>query len=122
VTTGLVVVFGGVGAVVRLVVAEAVTRRWHTELPWGTAIVNLTGAAGLGFVTGIGLAGHPGTIVAGFLAGFTTYSTWMVESAASWHEGGSGRARAAIDIMGLLVAGLLVAWGGWKLGEVLAGS
>ena len=57
--------------------------RWQASkrfAPRGTLLVNLTGAFVAGVVTGL----HPSSTVlliagTGFLGGYTTFSTWMVE-------------------------------------------
>lgn len=72
---------GSVGAVARYLIADAIQRRTKSTMPIGTAVVNLVGAFGVGVVLGID-ASPTGWLlaVAGFTAGFTTFSTWMVET------------------------------------------
>lgn len=76
-----VLVFGGLGSVARFVVDRAVGRRMARAFPYGTLTVNLTGALLLGLVTGLAL-GHAVTLLAGtaLLGGYTTFSTWMLET------------------------------------------
>jgi CrcB protein len=51
-------------------------------MPVGTAAVNLIGAFALGMIVGVGQAPTGWLLAAaGFTAGFTTFSTWMVETA-----------------------------------------
>jgi CrcB protein len=120
-TAAVVILAGGLGAGLRYVVGTAIQHRLATELPWGTAVVNTAGAFMLGVVVGSGGVG-PGTeVAAGFLAGFTTYSTWMIECVHLWAEGRSGRRRVLIDATGLLVAGLVAAFAGFALGVRLLG-
>lgn len=81
-TALIVTLAGSLGAVARYFVAGAIQNRTRSRMPVGTAAVNLIGAFALGVLAGVGqtptgwlLAG------AGFTAGFTTFSTWMVETA-----------------------------------------
>ena len=72
--------FGAVGAIARFLLDGAVSARASSSFPWGTLVVNLTGAFALGFVTGQ-LSGDAQLLVGtGLLGGYTTFSTWMFES------------------------------------------
>jgi CrcB protein len=82
VTVLIATVAGSLGAVARYLVTGAIQERTRSRMPVGTAAVNLIGAFALGMIIGFDepttgwlLAG------AGFTAGFTTFSTWMVETA-----------------------------------------
>jgi CrcB protein len=116
-TVALVVIGGSVGAGLRFLVSEWVTLRGRTELPWGTATVNLLGAGALGVTVGMGISGELFAVTAGLLSGFTTYSTWTVESVMLWSEGRRGHLRGAVNLVGLLVVGLGCAAGGLALGR-----
>ena len=73
--------FGAVGAAARFWVDGAVSARFPTDFPIGTFVVNLTGAVALGVLVGAGLPRASLLVVGtGFLGGYTTFSTWMVES------------------------------------------
>ena len=75
----------------------------------GTAAVNLSGALVLGvFAALVGDASAPWWLVAlgfGFFGGYTTFSTWMVESLYIAREGRSGLRALALNVAGVLVAG-----------------
>jgi fluoride exporter len=76
-----VAVFGAFGAATRFRVDAAVSARVPTDFPIGTFVVNLSGAVPLGLL--VGAAVPHGTLLVlgtGFLGGYTTFSTWMVES------------------------------------------
>ncbi len=119
--TGLVVVLaGGVGAGLRFVVSDLVTRRVSTELPWGTAAVNAGGALLFGVVAGAGMDGVALAAMGGGLSGFTTYSTWMVETVTLLGEGSGGRVRAGVNLIGLFAVGLALAGAGWAIGRFIA--
>jgi fluoride exporter len=73
---------GSVGAVARYLLSGAIQKRTRSGLPVGTAVVNLLGALGVGMVLGIDPTPTGWLLAAsGFTAGFTTFSTWMVETA-----------------------------------------
>ena len=72
---------GGFGAVSRFMVDRAVSRRTKGPFPFGTLVVNVSGAVLLGFLTGLVLR-HEVAMLAGtaFLGAYTTFSTWMLET------------------------------------------
>lgn len=75
---------GGLGAVARYLVDAVVTTRVRSTLPLGALVVNVTGSFVLGVLTGMALPDAPTWLrVAGtgFLGGYTTFSTAMVETA-----------------------------------------
>lgn len=98
----------------RYVVSGLVQRWSRSDFPTGTVTVNLIGAFALGTAVGAGLGSVPMATVGGFLAGFTTFSTWMVESI------GIGlvprpRTRAIVNLVGMLLAGLGLAAAGYSI-------
>jgi fluoride exporter len=80
-TWAAVAVFGALGAAARFRVDAAVSARWPSDFPLGTLVVNLSGAVPLGLLVGAAVP-HRMLLVlgTGFLGGYTTFSTWMVES------------------------------------------
>jgi fluoride exporter len=72
---------GGIGALLRFVVDGLVASRLRWDFPVGTFIVNLSGAAVLGFLVGLGFTGDR-LLLAGTatIGSYTTFSTWMLES------------------------------------------
>jgi CrcB protein len=72
---------GGLGAVTRFMVDRAVSRRTRDSFPFGTLVVNISGAVLLGFLSGLVLS-HEVAMLAGtaFLGAYTTFSTWMLET------------------------------------------
>ena len=115
-TVILLAVAGGLGAVTRHLTTTAVQRVWNRSWPSGTVIVNLAGSVVAGFVSG-----RSGSASAslGFLAGFTTYSAWMVESVWLWSSGPGGHGRALLDVVGTLLAGVFLVWLGSSVGARL---
>ena len=76
-----VVLIGGCGAVVRLLVDDAVAARMGREFPFGTLIINLSGALVLGLIAGLSVD-DDAALLAGTAAvgSYTTFSTWMYET------------------------------------------
>jgi CrcB protein len=104
---------GAVGALARFLLDGVVSVRASASFPWGTLVVNLTGAFTLGFVTGK-LSGDAQLLVGtGLLGGYTTFSTWVFES----HRlGEDGAARASlVNLLGSLILGILAVWLGRTL-------
>ena len=105
---------GAVGALARVLLDGVVSARAGSIFPWGTLVVNLTGAFVLGFVTGK-LSGTVLILVGtGLLGGYTTFSTWMLES----HRlGEDGRLRLGwANVLVSLALGLACVWLGDQIG------
>jgi fluoride exporter len=110
----LATVAGAVGALSRYVLSGFVQERIDSDLPIGTLAVNLTGAFLLGLVVGVDQLGSAATLTAaGFLGGFTTFSTWMIEAVRLGIP--PLRARALINLAVTLVAGVALAAAGYTL-------
>jgi fluoride exporter len=107
-------VCGGCGAVARFVVDEAVTRRVRGVFPWGILLVNLTGSLALGVLVGASVgSGMLFVAGVGLLGGFTTFSTWMVQTQ---ELGDRGHTRLMLaNWLGSMAVGLLAAAAGWAL-------
>ncbi|HEY4812168.1 MAG TPA: fluoride efflux transporter CrcB [Solirubrobacteraceae bacterium] len=74
-------VLGGVGAIARFLLDALVSTNTGARFPFGTIVVNLSGALVLGLLVGLAVSGNAyllaGTAVIG---SYTTFSTWMLES------------------------------------------
>lgn len=106
---------GAAGAVARYAGGGWVQRRTGARFPFGTAAVNLAGALCLGVAAGALDAGSVAfALAAGFLGGFTTFSTWMVETLAF---GGSRSERllALANLALLLALGVALAAAGYRV-------
>lgn len=111
-------VLGGAGAVGRFLLDGAVARRAGGAFPFGTLAVNLSGAFVLGVVVGAALGGDAYRLLGvGLIGGYTTFSTWALESH-RLAEDGDGRLGAA-NFAVSLVLGVAVAWLGRELGAAL---
>jgi CrcB protein len=76
-----VALFGAIGAVTRFRVDSAVSALMPSDFPLGTLVVNLTGSFALGMLIGASVPHRVAFLLGtGFMGGYTTFSTWMVES------------------------------------------
>lgn len=107
---------GGLGAATRYLVDIGVARLTGARFPWGVMVINVTGSLLLGLVVGM-LPGAAFVLGAGFLGGYTTFSTAMVDAISLWRD---GEQRAAVfDVLGMLVLSLAAAGLGLALGGAL---
>lgn len=99
----------GVGALARWELGGWVQARNPPTWPWGTLVVNLIGAFATGALAEAGVTGRWSTLAgAGFLGGFTTFSTWMVETIRIAQEPGATARPAMVNLAGMLGLGLLM--------------
>ena len=113
------VVAGAVGALLRYEAELHVRRHLGPAFPWGTLVINVSGAFVLGLLTG--LADHRGvptavlTVVGtGLLGAFTTFSTFAFDTVSLAERGRIGGAAANVG------ASILLGLGAAALG-ILAG-
>jgi CrcB protein len=104
---------GGLGSAARFSIGQWAAAAFGVTFPYGTLIVNLTGCFALGAVVQIAIAGAwhgdvRAAVAAGFLGGFTTYSSFNQETIAMFSSGAAGAAalNIAITLGGGLAAGL----------------
>lgn len=110
------VLTGALGAAARYYAGGMVQRRAAARFPLGTFAVNLTGAFAAGLAAGAAAPGSAVRILAlGFLGGFTTFSTWAVETLVAY--GGQGRLRASVEGVVMLAGGIALC----ALGYTIAG-
>jgi CrcB protein len=76
-----VAVVGGGAAIGRFLIDTGISERAGRELPYGTFVVNITGALILGVLNGLAIGGDV-LVIAGTatIGSYTTFSTWMLES------------------------------------------
>jgi CrcB protein len=106
------VVGGALGAPARYLVDGVVQDRAAGVFPWGTFVVNASGALVLGVVTGLalyhGLGSIPKTAVGtGFCGAYTTFSTFSYETLRLVEDGAVGT--AAAYVLGSVAVGLVAA-------------
>lgn len=107
---------GGLGAATRYLVDLGVARATGTRFPWGVMVINVTGSLALGLVVGM-LPGAAFVLGAGFLGGYTTFSTAMIDTVALWRDG--ERRASVLYVGGMLLAGLAAAAVGLALAHAL---
>jgi CrcB protein len=114
-----VAAMGAAGALARFTAAAAITAARPSAFPWGTFVVNITGGFVLGALVGAGVSGDALFVVGtGFLGGYTTFSTWMVEAQRLGEDGDV--ARLLLYLLGSMISGLLAARFGWWITEAVA--
>ena len=119
----LIAAGGAAGAVSRYLVDDTLTRWLNGTFPIGTLVVNLSGSFLLGilFALVIERSSLPSDIRApvmiGFIGAYTTFSTWMLESARLMEDG--AWMLAAANLGGSVLLGLLAVFAGLAVGRAL---
>jgi CrcB protein len=113
-----VVVIGGFGAVLRFLVDGAIGSRLGRDFPFGTLVVNLSGAFVLGLLTGLALDSDAALLAGTAAVGsYTTFSTWMLESQRLGEE--REVRGAAVNVVVSLAVGIAAAAAGKAIGARL---
>lgn len=125
----LVAVGSAMGGMLRFWLGLVIDRRWPAQLPWGTVIVNISGAliiGALGVPLGLfddGRLSLPAALlVTGFLGSYTTVSAFGLQTLVMLRQGALSRAILHVllsvfgclmsAVAGMLLARLLVSGGG----------
>jgi CrcB protein len=113
---------GAIGSVARFWLSGVVARHFGETFPWGTLLVNVTGSMLIGFLAT--LAGPDGRwlapagfrpfILAGVLGGYTTFSSFSLQTL-TLVQGGEWM-RAAANTLASVIGCLVAVW----LGHVMA--
>jgi fluoride exporter len=118
-----IAVAGALGALARYGLDGAVSRRFPTAFPWGTFVVNISGALVLGFLVTL-MTGQLTTapwlrsaLAIGFLGAYTTFSTLQYETYRLLEDGALGL--AAVNVVGSAIAGLVAVYLGVVAGRAL---
>ena len=118
-----IMVAGAFGALARYGVDGFVSRRLSTAFPWGTFVVNITGAFLLGLVFTLfteRLTVAPwmrSTVMIGFFGAYTTFSTLSLETFRLLEDG--AYAGAIANGLGSLAAGLVAVYLGVVIGRAV---
>lgn len=115
----LIVAGGGIGSACRYLMTTFANRHFGNSFAWGTMAVNLLGCLLIGFLVGlvdrsILAKTYRLLLVTGFLGGFTTFSSFSLESIGMMLEGSIGKGLLNIGVnivlgLGLTLVGLLAA-------------
>ena len=113
---------GGVGSAARYLIGQWAAAALGVGFPYGTLIVNLVGCFALGLVVQLAVAGSwhgdvRAAIAAGFLGGFTTYSSFNQETL-TMLPGGAAHA-AVLNVIITLAGGLAAGTLGLTAGRFL---
>lgn len=111
------------GGVVRYWVGMAIQHRVGMAFPWGTLMINVTGSLLLGFLIRYAIATPAigvemrALLTTGFCGGYTTFSTYSLETMALIEEG--QYQRAAAYAVGSVVLALVATLVGFTLAREL---
>ena len=115
---------GSPAPIVRYVVDGVVAERTQASaFPWGTLVVNVSGAFLLGVLTALVIdrAALPaelrGPVLIGFIGAYTTFSTFMLESWRLVEAGSYGLAVA--NLVGSVGLGLAAIFAGLLIGRAI---
>ncbi len=120
--TLLIGLAGGAGAVARYLIGRFMLKRMGAHFPFGTLLINVTGAFCIGLL--FALAGRgllspqvQAILATGFLGGYTTFSTMSWEGFQLIDVGASGR--SILYLGSSVVLGIVAVLSGLGLGWVL---
>jgi CrcB protein len=119
---GAIALGGAVGSALRYGVGELLPRD-PDAFPWGTFVVNVSGCLGIGLLIAVVAARWPRSryvrplLGVGVLGGFTTFSTYALESRDLVAEGAAPT--SVLYVVASLGAGLLAVVAGLAAGEAL---
>jgi CrcB protein len=122
-TAVAIAVAGAIGALARYGLEGLISRRLPGAFPWGTFVVNISGAFVLGFLFTVmteQLTVAPwlrGAITIGLLGAYTTFSTLSFETYRLLEDGALGI--AAANMLGSVAAGLGAVYLGVVTGRAL---
>ena len=116
-----VLVGGAVGTAARHGVNVAAARLWGGG-PYSTAIVNIAGTLCIGLLAGSIAGGRVAMstptrafVFVGILGGFTTFSSYMLDTLTLVESGEAGR--ALLNLLGQVALGWVVVYLGFRLGQ-----
>jgi CrcB protein len=107
---------GGVGALLRYYVAGWIQPAWWPGFPFGIFVVNITGGLAMGLITALAALKLHLTpemrafLTTGVLGGYTTFSTFSLDSALLIERGAWGQ--AALYVAGSTLLSILAIFAG----------
>lgn len=121
--TILIALAGLVGTLLRYWLSTVVAKQYGETFPWGTMAVNLIGCVGAGvvfFLTEERFVLNPTlrtVILIGLIGGFTTFSSYSLQTFALLRDGEFGM--AVVNVITSNLLGLFMVWIGYGLSRVL---
>jgi len=115
----LVAVGGALGSIARYVVSVMAGRMFGIGFPWGTLAVNVAGSFAMGVFVGLLALKFDGStalrlfVAVGVLGGFTTFSSFSLDTVVLWERG------AVLSAAGYVAASLVVSLGALAAGLAL---
>ncbi|AYJ84674.1 fluoride efflux transporter CrcB (plasmid) [Sphingomonas paeninsulae] len=111
---------GALGTLVRYWINLLVTARVGEAMPWGTIGINISGSFIIGFVAALTEEGGRFMLspelrlflIVGFCGGYTTFSSFSLQTLALLQSGEPGR--AAANVIGSVVLCLAAVWLGYS--------
>jgi len=118
----LIALGGAVGSVARYVLGRAVQVAFHPDFPVGTFAVNVAGCLLIGVLARVFLHSQTelplrAALMVGFCGGFTTFSTFTLETLGLMQGGEWARAAAYVVLSSTVCVGATVA--GFAIGKPL---
>jgi CrcB protein len=119
----MVALGGALGSLVRYFVAGTVQPAWWPGFPFGIFVVNITGGLAMGLITGLAALKLNMTpemrafLTTGILGGYTTFSTFSLDSAMLMERG--AYVQAGAYVVGSVVLSILALFGGLWLMRIL---
>lgn len=115
---------GAIGTAARHGVNLLCARVLERPVPYATAVVNLSGAAAIGLLAGLIASGRlhleptlRAFVFVGLLGGFTTFSSYMLDTFTLAHGGEFGIAFA--NVAGQAALGFAAVWAGYTAAMAL---
>lgn len=121
-----VAIGGAIGSMARYGVSIAALRLWGVTFPWGTLLINVVGSFIIGFFGRLTISGGPFPaspglrtfVMIGFCGGFTTFSSFSLQTLDLLQAGEV--ARSGLYILLSVALCLLFVWLGVLAGLLLA--
>ena len=122
-----VLVGGALGSAARHAINISTTRLLDDPGPYATATVNMVGSLTIGVLAGL-LAAHRFTmsttmrtfVFVGVIGGFTTFSSFMLDSLTLLEAGAPGR--ALMNLLGQILVGFVLIYAGFRVGLAWASN
>lgn len=119
----LVAVGGAFGSVCRYLTGILMTRLMGPAFPWGTITVNIVGSFAIGLLTELVARRFDASLemrlllVVGILGGFTTFSSFSLDTVALIEKGAVSS--AVIYVFASVVVSLMATFAGFAVGRAL---